>query len=119
MAEPQPSPVVVLPPVDPVQVRGSITAPEVVEKSDIELPDWAVEMGLPRYVLPELVIDREARVREVEVVRAVHPELERLAIEAVRTWRFNPATRDGVPIDVFFNVAVAFNEPDGGGAGRP
>ena len=119
VAEPQPSPVVVLPPVDPVQVRGSITAPEVVEKSDIELPDWAVEMGLPRYVLPELVIDREARVREVEVVRAVHPELERLAIEAVRTWRFNPATRDGVPIDVFFNVAVAFNEPDGGGAGRP
>ena len=52
------------------------------------------------------------------MVRAVHPELERLAIEAVRTWRFCPAARDGVPIDVFFNVAVAFNEPGGGGAGR-
>ena len=118
--EPQPvAPAVPLPPVDPVQVRGDIQAPEVVERSELELPDWAIEMSLPRYVLLELVIDREARVREVTVVRAVHPELERLAIEAVRTWRFAPATRDGVPVDVFFNVAVAFEVPGGDGALRP
>jgi len=118
--EPQPAaPVIPLPLVDPVQVRGSIEPPEVVERSELELPDWAVGMGLPRYVLLELVIDREARIRGVNVVRAVHPELERLAIEAVWTWWFAPATRDGVPIGVFFNVAVAFNVPGAGGAGRP
>ncbi len=120
VVEPPPAaPVVELPPVDPVQVRGSMQAPEVVERSELDMPDWVTEMDLPRYVLLELVIDSEARVREVSVVRAVHPELERLAIEAVRTWQFSPATRDGVPIDVFFNVAVAFNEVVGGGAGRP
>ncbi len=118
-SEAQLAPVVALPPVDPVQVRGNIEAPELLEKSELELPDWAIELGLPRYVLLELVIDREARIRQVKVVRAVHPELERLAIEAVRMWRFRPAARDGVPIDVFFNVAVAFDEPGGGGAGRP
>ncbi len=118
--EPQPvAAPVILPPVDPVQVRGNVEAPEVTQKTDLELPDWAAEMDLPNYVLLELVIDREARVREVKVVRAVHPELERLAIDSVRTWQFNPATRDGVPVDVIFNVAVAFSEPEDGGAGRP
>ncbi len=118
----EPEPVaapVTLPPVDPVQVRGNIEAPEVVDKSELLLPDWAAEMGLPNYVLLELVVDREARVREAKVVRPVHPELERLAIDSVMTWQFNPATRDGVPVDVIFNVAVAFTAPDGGGAGRP
>jgi len=34
--------------------------------------------------------------------------LEQKAIEAVRQWRFTPAKRKGVPVDVVVDVAVEF-----------
>jgi len=33
----------------------------------------------------------------------------RAAIEAVRQWRYRPATRDGEPIDVYFTIIVLFD----------
>jgi serine/threonine-protein kinase len=102
-----------LPPVDPVRVRGGAEPPDLVEKgADPEMPEWALEQGLQRYVILELVIDREGRVRDARPLQAVHPELEQLAIAAVRTWQFAPARRDGEAIDAYHNVSVQFRQPD-------
>ena len=72
---------------------------------------------MQRYVILELVIDREGRVRDAKPLQAVHPELERLAIESVMSWRFEPARRDGEAIDAYHNVSVQFAREDDGGAG--
>jgi outer membrane biosynthesis protein TonB len=34
--------------------------------------------------------------------------LDRKAIDAVRTWKFEPATRDGEPVPVLINVEIMF-----------
>jgi TonB family protein len=34
--------------------------------------------------------------------------LEQRAIDAVRQWRFAPATRKGAPVDVLVEIAVEF-----------
>lgn len=103
-----------LDPNGPVRVRASMRNVQPVElerRADPRLPEWAADQGLPNYVILELVIDRRGRVRDAKVVRAVHPSLEEIAIRAVREWRFKPATRDGKPIDAYFNVAVQFRPP--------
>ena len=54
-------------------------------------------------VIGQVVVDRTAG----------HPDLDRAAVTAVRTWRFEPARRDGEPVavwatlDVFVHVTAA------------
>ena len=97
---------------DPVRVRGLMRAPEIVQRgADPRMPGWAVEQGLRRYVILELVIDREGRVRSARPIQAVHPELERMAIAVVLLWKFKAAERNGRPVDVYHNVSVQFRMP--------
>jgi len=94
---------------DPVRVRGSrMTPADVVDKWSPEFPDWAVDAGLPTFVVLELVIDREGELRSASVLRAVHPDLERMALQAVQRWTFTAATRDGDSVDAYLNVSVLF-----------
>jgi serine/threonine-protein kinase len=96
-------------PIEPMRVRGSrMTPAEVVRKWEPDLPRWAREAGLQSYVILELVIDRQGELRSANVLQSVHPDLERMAIEAVRRWRFRPATREGSAVDAYFNVSVQF-----------
>ncbi len=37
-----------------------------------------------------------------------YPRLDQAAVEAVKTWRFNPATSDGKPIDEWYQVPIPF-----------
>jgi len=36
-------------------------------------------------------------------------ELDEVAINALKQWRFSPAMKDGTPVRVRMNIAVAFN----------
>jgi TonB family protein len=109
-----------LPPVEPLRIRGSMQPPELLERGESpEFPDWAAQQELQRYVILELVIDREGRIRDARPLQAVHPELEDLAVVAVRSWRFSAATRDGEPIDAYHNVSVQFETPDEDADGSP
>jgi serine/threonine-protein kinase len=101
-----------LAPVNPVRIRGNIEAPTIIEKSEPELPAWAVDEGLPSYIVLELVVDEQGYVRDARVLREVHPILEEMALDAVRSWRLEPATNDGEPVAVFFNATVAFRNSE-------
>lgn len=97
--------------VDPVVVRGrNMKPPQVISKVEPDYPRWARERGLATYVVLELVVDRTGRVREARALRPVDPELDRLAAQAALGWRFDPGTREGRPIDVYFNVTVQFRQ---------
>ena len=37
-----------------------------------------------------------------------YPRLDQAATDAVKTWRFNPATSDGKPIDEWYQVPIPF-----------
>jgi TonB family protein len=54
-------------------------------------------------------VRRDGTVSDVKVLRRLGAGLDDRAIEAVRQWRFAPATRHGTPVDVIVEVAVEFN----------
>jgi TonB family protein len=56
----------------------------------------------------EIVIKRDGSVGQVRVLQSLGGGLEQKAIEAVRQWRFAPATRHGAPVDVVVEVSVGF-----------
>lgn len=41
-----------------------------------------------------------------------YPRLDQSAIQAVKTWRFNPATVDGKSIDEWYEVSIIFKPPN-------
>jgi protein TonB len=44
----------------------------------------------------------------MRIVRSVGMGLDEKALEAVRTWRFDPARKDGQAVAVQINVEVSF-----------
>jgi TonB family protein len=59
-------------------------------------------------VLLEIVVLRDGSVGDLRIVRGLGNGLDARAIAAVRQWRFSPARRHGVPVDVVVEVAVDF-----------
>ena len=53
------------------------------------------------------VIDTDGRIRNVRALQGL-PGLTAEAIKAVRQWRYEPATLNGTPVPVFFNLTINF-----------
>jgi protein TonB len=56
-----------------------------------------------------LVVGTDGRPRNIRVSRTLGYGLDEKAIEAVRKWRFKPATKDGKPVAVEVSVQVNFH----------
>jgi protein TonB len=59
-------------------------------------------------VVVQATIDERGNVTDIKVLRGLPMGLEQAAIEAVRTWRYKPATLHGKPVKVYFNLTVNF-----------
>jgi len=59
-------------------------------------------------VVLQAVIDERGNVTELKVLRSLPMGLEPAALDAVRQWRFKPATLQGQAVKVYFNLTVNF-----------
>jgi TonB family protein len=60
-------------------------------------------------VLMEGRIGTDGSIRELQVVKAAHPELASAAVEAVRQWQFDATLLNCVPVEVLLNITVNFS----------
>jgi TonB family protein len=56
-----------------------------------------------------LVVGPDGKPRDIRVARTLGLGLDEKAIEAVKTWIFEPAYKDGKPVAVQINVEVNFH----------
>jgi TonB family protein len=79
-----------------------------------EYPEAARKAGIEGEVMLEVTVDRSGKVADVSVERGVpdHRELDKSAEEAIRQWRFEPATRDGEPFKTSIKIPVKFSLDD-------
>lgn len=75
-----------------------------------EYPDRARRFRVTGRVSLEVVVRENGSVGDVAVVRATRTGLgfEEAAVEAVRQWRYRPATLDGTPVEASISVVVSF-----------
>lgn len=86
-----------------------LIAPRVIYDPD---PEYSSEARAAKYqgsVLLWAVIGPDGVPRELRVARALGMGLDEKALEAVRNWRFQPATQDGHPVPVMIEVEVSFH----------
>jgi len=89
------------PVVPPTHIGGHLGNPRPV------YPPLSIELGEAGAVGLRVAVSADGRAQEVSVARSSgFPRLDRAALQAVRNWRFRPATRGGeaIPYTYVFNV---------------
>jgi protein TonB len=87
---------------DPVTgaIAADLRAPVPTRKVDPKYIQTAVEERVQGVVRLAAVIRRDGRVQSVELLQRLDERLDRTAVEALSKWEFEPALRDGIPVDV-------------------
>jgi protein TonB len=93
-------------PVIPVRLAG--TAPVPLARPAPGYPELARRARVEGTVVLEAVIDRNGDVVDVQIVKDVRLGCGEAAREAVRSWRYLPATLNGRPVSVMMTVTVTF-----------
>jgi TonB family protein len=89
---------------------GGVTAPSPIYKPDPAYTPEARRDRIEGTVILWIVVDTQGNVSDVhENSEPLGQGLDQSAIDTVKTWKFNPATRDGVPVAVSVRVEVSFH----------
>ncbi|MDQ3419997.1 MAG: energy transducer TonB [Acidobacteriota bacterium] len=92
----------------PYRPGSGVSAPELLREIRPEFTEEARRQGISGDVVLEIVVRADGSVGDVKVLGGLGGGLNRNAVDAVKQWRFSPARRQGVPVDVMVEVAVAF-----------
>jgi TonB family protein len=86
-----------------------VTAPIPNYKPEPGYTPEARRAGIQGKVTLAIVVDTQGEVTDVqEVSEALGGGLDKIAMDTVKTWKFTPAMRKGVPIPVRVNVEINF-----------
>jgi feruloyl esterase len=86
----------------------SVKAPRPLHTPEPKYSKSARKQGIQGVVTLSIVIGADGKARDVKVVNSLEPTLDANAIEAVKTWKFAPATKDGRPVAVAMRLEIDF-----------
>lgn len=90
------------------RVGGGVSAPRAIYSPDPEYSEEARKAKYQGTVVLWMIVDADGRPRDIKVMRSVGLGLDEKAIEAVKTWKFEPAHKDGHAVAVQISVEVDF-----------
>jgi periplasmic protein TonB len=90
------------------KVGGGISAPQAISTPDPEYTEEARNAKTQGTCILWMIVDDKGNPRDIRVVRGLGYGLDAKAIEAVKQWRFQPAEKDGHPVNVQISVEVGF-----------
>jgi periplasmic protein TonB len=77
-------------------------------------PRGALHDGAEGRATVRVLVGADGRVKEVVLIRADRPDFfDATRDQALRKWRFTPATEDGTPIESWREMTVRFEMPEG------
>jgi protein TonB len=89
-------------------VGGGVSAPQLVFAPDPEFSDEARRAKYQGVCVVSLIVDAQGNPQRVQVVRHLGMGLDEKAVEAVKQYKFKPATLQGKPVPVEVNIEVNF-----------
>ena len=92
----------------PYRPGSGITPPSIQREIKPDYTEEGRRRNIEGDVVLEIVVRSNGTVGNVKLLTGLGAGLDERAIDAVRQWRFNPAQRYGVPVDVIVEVAVEF-----------
>jgi len=91
----------------PVHIGGDVIAAMGVYQPTPVYPQLAIAAHVQGTVVLEAIIGKNGRVQDLKVISGP-ALLVRAAMEAVKTWRYQPTLLNGEPVDVSTEISVHF-----------
>jgi protein TonB len=85
-----------------------VNGPRATYAPDPKYPERERKATHQGAVVLTLVVGTDGLPRDIRVSRTLSADFDKSAIDAVKKWKFTPATRDNKPIAVEIDVQVAF-----------
>jgi TonB family protein len=95
----------------PHVTSADLSGPSPIRKTDPRYPPTLINEHVEGEVVLYAVIRADGSVDSVELVRGVDQQLDANAMEALSQWKFRPASRQGVPVDLEAIVHIPFRAP--------
>jgi TonB family protein len=92
----------------PYRAGSGITPPAILREVKPDYTEEGRRREIEGDVVLEIVVRHDGTVADVTLLQGLGAGLDQRAMDAVRQWRFSPATRLGTPVDVIVQVAVEF-----------
>jgi TonB family protein len=106
------------PPVEPALTPGmlvelnapGVVPPKILKRNIAEFSEAMKKLKREGNVRLSLLISEKGQVIAVKVVESSHPMLADAATKIVKDWTYTPATKDGVPVRVWFPASINFKK---------
>ena len=95
-------------PEGPIQVGGDVKPPERIFSPQPTYTEIARKARIQGVVIVQAIIDKQGNVTNVKVLKGLPMGLEEAAVDAMKQWKFKPATLNGKPVTVYYNLTVNF-----------
>jgi TonB family protein len=92
----------------PYRVGEGISRPEILLTTRPEYTELARRARISGVVVVEAAIDEQGNVTKTRVLKGLPMGLSQAALDAVQTWKFKPATREGKSVPVYYVLTVNF-----------
>lgn len=95
-------------PEGPIHVGGDVAAPVKLNAPQPQYTEIARKARIQGVVIVQAIINKQGEVTNVKVLKGLPMGLEEEAVKAIKRWTFEPATLNGKPVDVYYNLTVNF-----------
>jgi TonB family protein len=90
------------------KVGGDVKAPRLISSVDPAFPEEARKKKISGICVVGLIVDQSGTPQQLHIVRSLAPAFDTNAINAVKQWRFAPATLNGKPVAVNISTEITF-----------
>ena len=85
-----------------------LSAPSATRKIDPAYPQELMRQNVGGTVILYAIIHTDGTVGNVRVLRSVEEHIDRFASDAIAKWQFQPAAKNGAPVDVEATFSIPF-----------
>jgi len=95
----------------PRTASSEVSAPGPLRKIDPKYPPTLINEHVEGEVVLYAVIRRDGSVDSIQLVRGIDEQLDANAMQALSQWKFRPATKQGLPVELEAIVHIPFHAP--------
>jgi TonB family protein len=92
-----------------LKIGKGLNPPKVMSQQDPSFSEQARHAKYQGIAVLSLIVSKTGEVRNIRIVSPLGFGLDQRAVEAISTWQFKPAMKDGEPIEMDINVEVDFH----------